>query len=870
MAPRLITVDASLTQESERRAARGEQKVLLDAAAGGPALKATCMGWLATEIIEGEVAIAQCDWRRLATHGAVFAAECDDVEYFSKEPGMACTARLWEGMQAQGLAFEGELPLPKLLQQIEAACKRVPAAERTIGLADLVDAEPMPPPPAPPQPPPLQAPGSAAGGAGAGAGAGDTAGAQVAHPVLPMGTPIEIDAAPVVAAITYADVYGLGREARHVARLDSVLGARTLAAHRLQRSFTQAVAAILRAANGGNVLTNAEPDEQAVFVGAAVRAAEMPLIYTTLPTRPLQRRTELCAAIRRGGEVDAAFARESLPSAIASGLLGRVAGLLAGEAAPASLKSLVATACGTLGLADPSAADASLRALDGALRSHSESIRNGADPVDRIERIRAELAARKTAMEAAPKTDALAGPLASHSKIQAELLYAVYATPNFQALEAAIDRMEDAEGYLHLALTASFLDNTVGSPCGPATKEEAKAAEAWHVEAIFHQVVWGKVESLIGRPRLTKLAHARDKLPALAAKLAVAGLPGVDDTGTLRFAGLELTELVRTLAMPSWRTLDTVNDLDVPIMRAFHDVHASGAQFPKELVHRDLHQLQRIRAPLARVLTLCGVVKQTGKGSVRAWLSPVEQIVFLHGPGADDEQRAAIESATQAYVTDSLEQYARAYHLVRGRGDASASMEPLALDGGNALKQLNQTLRSLNSHASRKRGAGGEPHEAGIVIPHISYAFEPSARLIGPAGAPRGVASPSERSGVTFSVAGSAMSGRAGAWSPTPSSSGSVTASVAEPASPSPAPIKAGSFAYDGAAATRWLRENRAPHLCTHALLCSKIRDPAKREAAEQAACPMYGTHGHEFGKALHLPKRGAAPLAFDPATFRV
>ena len=56
-------------------------------------------------------------------------------------------------------------------------------------------------------------------------------------------------------------------------------------------------------------------------------------------------------------------------------------------------------------------------------------------------------------------------------------------------------------------------------------------------------------------------------------------------------------------------------------------------------------------------------------------------------------------------------------------------MSSLLLDGGNPLKQLNQTLRSLNSHASRKRGAGGEPHEGRgrdrqFVIPRISYAFE--------------------------------------------------------------------------------------------------------------------------------------------------
>jgi hypothetical protein len=692
---------------------------------------------------------------------------------------------------------------------------------------------------------------------------------MLAAPVLLMGSPVAIDPGPIAAALTYADVYGQGREARHVGMLDSVLGPRTLAAHRVDKQFTQALAAIVRAANARGALTLADPEEQAVIVGAAVRAAEMPLIYQSMPPRPLQRRTELCAAIRREGEADATFARESLPGALASGLLVRAAKLLAGEGSPANLKSLVAAACTALGMADTNVNDTNLRALDHTLRSHGESIQSGADPVGRIELIRTELVARKTAMEAAPKADALYGPLASHSKTQADMLYAVYNKPNFIGLETAIERMDDAEGYLHLALTSTFLDPTIGSACGPADEAEKKAAEGWHIEAIFHQVVWGKVESLIGRPRLTKLAHARDKLPALAARLAVHGWPGVDEAGALRFAGLELTDLVKTLSMPSWRTLDTVNDLDVPIMRAFHDVQGGGGQFPKELVHRDLFQLLRIRAPLARVLALCGVTKQSGKGSVRAWLSPIEQIVFLHGPGADDEQRAAIETATQVYITDSIEQYARAYHLVRGRGDANADMSTVTLEGGNALKQLNQTMRSLNSHASRKRGAGGDPHAAGVVIPRITYTFEPTARLVGVQGAP------TRGSSTTLSVASSVA--RAGAHSPTPSSGSSVASSLAGSTASSstfaghtaPEPVKAGSFTYDGHAAAEWLRRNRAPHLCMHALLCSKIRDPAKREAAEKEVCPHYGRNGHAFGSALHLPKRGGAALPFEPSEFQ-
>lgn len=701
----------------------------------------------------------------------------------------------------------------------------------------------------------------------------------MAQAVVPMGTPIAIASGPIEEVMTYADVYGQGREARHVGMLDSVLGPRTLAAQRIDKRFTLAFAAVLRAVNAKNALVMADPEEQAVIVGAAIRAAEVPLIYASMPSRQLQRRTELSAAIRRQGEMDAAFTRESLPGALASGLLVHVAKLLAGEDSPANLKSLVAAACEVLGTTDASASDTSLRALDGALRSHGESIQAGKGPIARIDLIRAEIAARKTAVESAPKSDALYGPLASHSKIQAELLYAVYSTPNFIALEAAVERMDDAEGFLHLALTSTFLDATIGSACGPATKEELRASEGWYVEAVFHQIVWGRVESLIGRPRLTKLAHARDKLPALAARLAVYGLPGVDEAGALRFAGLELTDLVKSLSLQSWRSLDTVNDLDVPIMRAFHDVQGAGAQFPKELVHRDLLQLLRVRAPLARVLTLCGITKQTGKGSVRGWISPVEQLVFLHGPGADDEQRAAIETATQTYVTDSLEQYARAYHLVRGRGDANANMATATLDGGNALKQLNQTLRSLNSHASRKRGAGGDPHEAGVVIPRISYSFEPTARLVGVQ------ATPPRGGSVAFSIGPSSASGsaRPGAYSPPLGSSASATGSMAGSTAGSilgsalagagpttVTQIKAGAFNYDGQAASEWLKRNRAPHLCVHALLCSKIRDAKKRENAEKATCPSYGKNGHVFGSALHLPKRGGNLLNFEPSEFQI
>jgi hypothetical protein len=199
MAPRLITVDASLATEAERRTARGEQQILSGGAAGGPALRASASAWLTTGEAGGETAVSRVGLRRRATHDAPFDSDCDEELYFGKEPGMACTARIGEGMQAQGLAFEGTLPPPKMLPLVDAARKKMRAAERTTLATDLVKTEAFPPP----LPPTAPAVAAAAGSAGAGGGTCGGGGPTPAAPGSLMNSPVAVDPGPIAAAPTW-------------------------------------------------------------------------------------------------------------------------------------------------------------------------------------------------------------------------------------------------------------------------------------------------------------------------------------------------------------------------------------------------------------------------------------------------------------------------------------------------------------------------------------------------------------------------------------------------------------------------------------------------------------------------------------------
>ena len=135
MAPRLATVDPTLN-EFDARAARGPQHVLLNTAASGPAIKASC-GFLVTHDVEGEVALSHGDWNGIVLEAAIFHAECDDIVYELQEPGMAYTARLWEGLQAAGLRFEGNMAFPKLIAEIRAKAIDVPLEIRRCRLAPV-------------------------------------------------------------------------------------------------------------------------------------------------------------------------------------------------------------------------------------------------------------------------------------------------------------------------------------------------------------------------------------------------------------------------------------------------------------------------------------------------------------------------------------------------------------------------------------------------------------------------------------------------------------------------------------------------------------------------------------------------------------
>ena len=854
MAPRLERSDPTLSNE-QNDIARNAQHVLFDEASSGGAFKTACERFITFTAIEGCPAIGNADFKRMVLRAATFAADCDEAIWQDLDISMAMMASLWMDLLANGLTFDKALTPPELLAKIDGAAAKIQdPARRVINRQSLVATHPHPP-------------GVPQWGGVAGAAAPD---------------PITNLLAPTLLAMTYHDVYGDERLGKHVAALEFAVGTRLLSTQRAANSpYHAAWLSIARAVNNGrdsisSLIVRADAEERAVTIGRAMRAAEWPGIYATWPMRPIDRRLDIGEGIRRQGEPDSTFVRERLPVAVCSGQLPLVKRLLEGAPFAAAMKTLVASACAVLEITDASGGENSLRELEAALGPHRGAIGRASDPRARIELIKSEAASKVLAVGAAPKHDAIGGgvygPLPSHAKAQATALYDIYATANFSQQAEAIEAMTDPCGYLYLALTAEFLSDVEGSAAGPRNKAEAEKAEAWTPEPIFHQLVWGKVETLLGKPELNKIAHARIHLPILLGKLAVTDVQGVDKDGKQRFAGLKLTELAAALAKPTWKGLDLVNDMDIPIMAAFHDVPlADIAAFPKEELYRDVFQLMRIRAPLAKVFKLVGVCNSHGLGSVRGMLAPAENMVMLHGPGASPEQLVIIGTAVRTYVIDTLEEYVVAYGQARGKADATAKFTAELAVGGNALTQFNQTLRALNSGAARKRGLEGTQSQgwATITIPRLEHT--PPAAALFCRGAPSqyGPLSQSSLAGTMpppHSPAGSVAAARA--TSPTHSMASISSASaLARPPAASDQQCKIGKFTYNKTQTTGYLKSIGCAHLCVEALLCSGATNPATRERLEKKACTQYGSKGHDFGGYRHTIPAGKT---FDPATFRI
>ena len=860
MAPGYKTTDPSY-DEGQTRIARGAHQVLLDEGAGGPAAKASCMEWLKTDTVEDKVAVEAADWLRITLHGATFDSSCDDLPYFGKQPGLQGTARLWGVLQAGGLTFGDKMTFAQLLKKVEAIAATLPSDALAILASEMVDVEPdTPPAPAAP----------AAQGAGGQAGGGA---ALAAAPPLAAASPPTSNIEKIAGVMTYYDVYGPTRQGRHVGNLEAALGMRMLAAHRVPGNhFALAWRAIARAAVAKAGI-NEDADEWALAeaVGRKLRAADLPLKYASLPSRLLQRRTSLVATITSGGLELAGSAREMLPAALASGIIPRTARLLGPAHQPAAL---ISAACDVLGLLDNTSSDMCLNSLEGALASHEDAIKNAGSAEARIALIRADLDARKVAESSAPKTD-VEGKLPTHSKVQLANLYNVYSTTNFTEQEEAIERMADVHGYMYLALTASFMVATIGAPAGPRDAAELERAKKWVPIPIFHQVVWGKVESLASKPHLDKLAAGRDKLPTLAGALAAKSLAAVDPAGVERLAGLSLDSLVKKLGEPTWRSLSVIDDLMVPLMRAFHDVPVDSptALLPAASVHIDYIHLFWARDPLTAVLRLVGVPKE-GKGSVRAWLNPIQQLLWLHGPGSDPAQTAEMAAAVQRYVTESLAEYARGYNRARLSGDSHATFEGVELGGGNPLTLLNSTLRGLNGEASRKRRADGLV-KAAVRVPCISW-VDPGSVLAPAASGLASIVPLGAVSSVSFvSLQGgpSTTNKVPGGWSPPPSVASGLTSVSQRTPFPQGQPIgtiAGGDRKYDGDAAKRFLNDNGLGHLCVHALCCGGVpKKNGKREAAEKRTCPLWGKPGHFLDGALHVMPAGAAYPAFLPSNYQ-
>lgn len=830
-------------------AARGEHKALLEASDAAHAMR-HALPWLTWGTEDGLDALPYGEWLYVVLMGATIATDVDTELFDEHSISMSCTARLWTAKRASGLIFEEHMDPPRLHLISVAAAKAAGPTAMRVTHADLVKTQTRPEDPESVRIAALHiAAGTGTAAARAAAKAiATTATADAAARTPPWQT--------VATHLRYADLIRADRDAGTVAQLEYFLHSRLTTVQRCADSDCErAWRGIVKAVDGGatgsaQALRHLEQDEPASIVAEALRASRLPSILATAHPRLTDRRRDATRRISLKGKPDAAMITECLPAMLDSGELDRLRAICAGEAVPQRILSLIEEVAALLKQDATTLSEARLRAIERALGATSARAA-GKTAEERLADLAEKLAARALADATAPKHEGTlqaghpgtAGPMAavtSHAKAQQEALFTLYETKNFSQQETALLRLTTPEGVLHLALTARFLGD-VGEADGPANAAEAALALLWAPVAVFHQLIWGKVQSLQSKEGLRKLFTLRIYMPQLLGTLAARELRGTDAAGDERLAALQLTTFWEQLKAQAWGNgkLDFVNDLLVPVMCAYHDLKPADQPRLHGGARYDPALLAAVTPILAGVMTLCGVPRGGSAHTVRAWLTPVLDLFALHAPAASPGQLETLSQAAQAYIETSLHDYSIVFNQTRHEADPSATFVA-KLGDGQGLVTLNQVLRAFNNAAARKRAADGtsDPGYASILrLPRTAFSAQQ-----GPAFTPR-------------------------ASDTSPAPTGKKVALAAASGDNSPIMTTSTGFAYDVEKAMAKLAELGSASSCAMALLCYDCRDDNVRLANVKAGCPCYGQVGHighgSSGKGKHAPVAGFRPAQF-------
>ena len=790
------------------------------------------------------------DWILVTTWGATLDKDVDNTIFDDKYVGLKKTSLLWSVYLSNGLVVPN-FPISQaaLLKRIEAAGAKAPPADLVITQDDLDDCQARPP-----RPPPtgLGAPVGTGTGTDRSSRARATTGTASTTPAPPPTAPGYHD---VASQITYGDLIRSDRKAQTVARLEYNLGPRVATAHRTPdapcaKMWKAILAAINEGPDGtGCHLVGLDEDDLGVVVAEHIRNSGLALAFMMGKPRVAERRRDMRRCIHMKGAMDGAWLTEAMPDAMRSEEFPRTAAFVKGETAPAQLVAGVMELATTLKVGHTSFSEAALRAVERSLAARHATA-DGATPQERLSNLEDALAVRRLADENAPRSESAAGggtvggPAQSHTKAQQDALFRLYDTANFKGQERAILRMDDAAGCLFLALTGTFLGD-VGATDGPVDKAEERQALSWTPIAVFHQLIWGKVQSLQGREQMRKLVMMRIHMPKLLARLATSKLQGADEAGEERLSSLRLDALWHQLQQRSWRSsLHLAHNLLVPVLCAYHDLNAELQPRLPSPACWDPMVLRMLTPLLVGVMRICNVPTTGSTHTVRGWLAPIEQLLTLHAPAATPQQNELLARAVADYCEESLEEFVVRFNLSRYEADASAELNA-RLGEGEALNKLQQTLRSFNNTAARKRVTeGGADGSSIIKLPRTTY---------GAMGAHVAFTSPSTGAG----------KGVAGAMRPgTP---------------PPPGGLSGGGdiwqaskdFYYNETDAAAALKAAGCGDRCVRAMLVSGIANDEQRERATKRAC------GHTWGKDGHVGHGGGGKgkhkkvVGFVPADFR-
>jgi hypothetical protein len=186
-------------------------------------------------------------------------------------------------------------------------------------------------------------------------------------------------------------------------------------------------------------------------------------------------------------------------------------------------------------------------------------------------------------------------------------------------------------------------------------------------------------------------------------------------------ANLQLTNLAKAIRGKAWgNELDLVKMLDVPVLKAYHNMDAVTPPYNMS----DILRLWRVAEPAIKIFEMFGFTDHTAGVSVRSMLIAPMQLSRLFVPTSQFKHEA-IAKHTNAYIQASNAEACQVYHSVLSSASPNVKFETRWEQKGSPAKAtFDQFYDEIVGNAAHERAALLSSGGAGLLlqVPFSSHA----------------------------------------------------------------------------------------------------------------------------------------------------